>query len=120
MKVLNSNGGELTPSICTAKKSDIVFLFDNGHASSTPGKRSPKFKDGTQFFEWEFNRDIVKRVAKQLDKLGIKYHILVPEDNVDIPLTERANRANKYCRLYGADKCIFISCHANAAGSGSQ
>lgn len=96
-----------------------VILLDNGHASSTPGKRSPVFDDGTtQFFEYEFNRDIVKRIAEKLEKLGITYHIIVPEVDKDITLSTRASRANKYCKEYGKDKCLFISIHSNAAGNG--
>ena len=73
---------------------DCVIILDNGHGQETAGKRSPKFPDGSQFFEWEFNRDIVGRIAKQLKKEGIKYEILVPEIQ-DISLTERCKRANK-------------------------
>ena len=96
-----------------------VILLDNGHSRLTAGKRSPVLEDGSQFFEYEFNRDIVRRISQKLDVLGIKYHILVPEVDEDIALTARANRANKYCKQYGTDKCIFISIHANAAGNGS-
>lgn len=98
-----------------------VILLDNGHAKSTPGKRSPLFDDGkTQFFEYEFNRDIVKRIAKELDALGIKYQVLVPELEKDIKLSERANRANQYCKDYGNSKCLLISIHSNAAGNGTE
>lgn len=99
---------------------DFVILLDNGHAKSTAGKRSPLLDDGSRFYEWEFNRDVVKRIAKQLDKLGIKYHILVPEDDKDIALTTRANRANEYCKKYGKNKCLFISVHSNAFGDGKK
>ena len=95
-----------------------VILLDNGHGKSTPGKRSPKLPDGSQFFEYEFNRDIVRRIAAKLDKLGIKYEILVPEVENDISLTSRAARANKFCDKYGVSNCVFLSVHANAAGNG--
>lgn len=104
-----------------SKYNGTVILLDNGHAKSTPGKRSPLFDDGvTQFFEYEFNRDIVKRVAKELDNLGIKYQVLVPEVEEDIKLSVRASRANQYCKEYGAGKCLLISVHADAAGNGSE
>ena len=70
------------------------------------------------FYEWEFNRDVVKRIAAGLEKLGIKYHILVPENDKDISLTTRANRANEYCKKYGTKNCFFISVHSNAFGDG--
>jgi N-acetylmuramoyl-L-alanine amidase len=40
----------------------FLWILDNGHSKATPGKRSPKLEDGRQFFEYEFNRDIVKRL----------------------------------------------------------
>ncbi len=98
----------------------LVVLLDNGHASSTPGKRSPITENGERFFEYEFNRDIVRRLAARLAALGIKYEILVPEVNEDISLTKRANRANEFCQKYGVKNCLFISIHANAAGNGSD
>ena len=98
----------------------MVVLIDNGHASTTPGKRSPKEEGMEQFFEYEFNREIAARLAKKLDEEKIKYEILVPEVDKDIALSERASRANKFCNEYGKDNCLFISIHANAAGNGSQ
>ena len=99
---------------------DILVLLDNGHASCTPGKRSPLEEGEEQFFEYEFNRDIVKRIAEKLKEEKIRYEILVPEVDEDIPLSDRAARANKWCDSYGKDKCLFISVHANAAGNGSK
>lgn len=102
------------------EKTNFVILLDNGHAKSTAGKRSPKMDDGRIFYEWEFNRDVVARIAKGLDKLVIKYHILVPEVEKDVALTERANRANAYCKKYGTKNCLFVSVHANAFGDGKK
>lgn len=93
----------------------MMILLDNGHGKNTAGKKSP---DKT-FEEWEFNRDIVRRLSKMLDKHHIKYHILVPEDT-DVSLSERARRANEYCKVYGKSNCLFLSVHANAAGNGSK
>ena len=102
-------------------KYDFVVLLDNGHAKSTPGKRSPLFPDGkTRFFEYEFNRDVVARIAKKLDGVGIKYHILVPEVDEDVALSKRAARANEYCNKYGISNCFFISVHSNALGDGKE
>ena len=98
----------------------ITILLDNGHAKETCGKRSPKFEDGTQFFEYEFNRDVVRRIVEKLDKIGIKYEILVPEVEYDVPLSKRAERANSFCEKYGVGNCLFISVHANAAGNGEK
>jgi len=117
-KLLVSNGGELEPAIVTASK--FWVLLDNGHAKSTPGKRSPLFEDGKQFFEYEFARDIVKRISNELQKLNINYKIVTPEVDYDVPLTTRANRVNRYCSKLGKDNCLLISIHANAAGMGKN
>ena len=92
-------------------------LLDNGHASSTPGKRQ-QLENGTYFFEYQFNREVVRLIAKKLSDLGIPYEILVPEVDKDISLSERAARANSFCTKYGTDNCFFISVHSNALGDG--
>lgn len=97
---------------------DITIILDNGHGVNCAGKCSPKFEDGSRFYEYEFNRDIVRRIAEDLKKAGIKCEILVPEEN-DISLTERCNRANKIWKNTGK-KCFLISIHANAAGMGNK
>jgi len=110
---------ENTTEMKTYENSKLVVLLDNGHAKSTPGKRSPVLPNGERFYEYEFNRDVVQRIARGLDKLHIKYHILVPELEKDISLTERANRTNAYCEKYGTKNCFFISVHSNALGDGA-
>ena len=94
--------------------SDIIVVLDGGHGIDTPGKRSPKWPDGTQLFEYEFNRNIVRRISEQLSKEKIKNYILVPEEN-DVPLKERVLRANKIYKENNK-KCFLISIHANAGG----
>lgn len=86
-----------------------IILLDNGHGINTQGKRSPKWSDGSQLFEYEFNRDIVKRIAKGLVDLEIDHKILVPETS-DIDLDKRCARVNAY------PSAILISVHANAGG----
>lgn len=110
----------VTPEKPNNDTKTFVVLLDNGHAKSTAGKRSPKFEDGRQFFEYEFNRDVVSRIAEKLWKLGIKYQVLVPEVNEDVALSERARRANAFCDEYGTDNCMFISVHSNAYGMGEK
>lgn len=90
-----------------------MWCLDNGHGKKTPGKRSPLFDDGvTRFFEYEFNRDIVKRMQVELDKIGVKYYITVPEVDIDDFLKGRVDRANN---LKSDLPKIFVSVHANAA-----
>ena len=74
-------------------KQNFIPILDNGHGIETAGKRSPVWDDGTQLFEWEFNRDIVKRVSSMLEEEGIQYRILVPETK-DVSLSARCKRAN--------------------------
>ena len=90
----------------------MKILLDNGHGVDTPGKRSPIWKDGSQLFEYEFNRDIVNRIAKGLSSLGIPFAVLVPEIK-DISLPKRCTRVNTYA---SKEKCLLISVHANAGG----
>lgn len=91
----------------------MMIILDNGHGKETPGKRSPIWRDGSQLFEYEFNRDIVKRISVMLDADNIKYHVLVPELE-DITLQERCIRANNICDNVG--ECVLFSIHANAGG----
>lgn len=88
----------------------INVLIDNGHGVNTPGKRSPKWPNGKQLFEWQFNRQVAKKLydlCKQHDFLNPV--LLVTEDN-DVSLGERCRRANKY----DAKSSLFISIHGNA------
>lgn len=91
----------------------IMPLLDNGHGQNTSGKRSPVWADGTQLFEWEFNRDIVRRIAAKLKADGVKFEILVPEET-DVSLQERCRRANEYQQMY--NNCVLFSIHGNAGG----
>lgn len=91
-----------------------IVLFDNGHGVDTPGKRSPVWADKTQLFEWEFNRDLVRRIILKCYRAGIRAVKLVPE-TYDVPLAERCKRANQW--FDGCDgECIIVSIHANAGG----
>ena len=90
----------------------MVILLDNGHGCNTPGKRSPVWEDGTQLFEYEFNRDLVKRIIRGCGD-SVRCVEIVPEIE-DISLAERCKRANLCQRIHG--DCLFISIHANAGG----
>lgn len=89
----------------------MIILLDNGHGVDTQGKRSPVWDDGSQLFEYEFNRDIVSRIAKLLKKYGDSVQILTPE-TYDVPLYERVRRANEY----DPENTLLVSVHANAGG----
>ncbi len=91
-----------------------TVILDNGHGVDCAGKRSPLWPDGSQLYEWEFNRDIVCRLTELLVRSGIPYEVLAPEMS-DVPLSERCRRANEiYDREAG--NCILLSIHGNAGG----
>ena len=90
-----------------------LWILDNGHGKDTKGKRSPKFNDGKRLFEYEFNRAIVKKIIESLDKEGVKYHNLVPEENVGNILKTRVARANAL-KVKSDLPSVYVSVHANA------
>lgn len=99
-------------------KSITIFL-DEGHYDGCPGKRSPKLEDGSQLFEWEYCREIGKRIKEQCDTLGIKCIRTTNKDNQE-SLTKRADYINN---LYRREKklgrsALMISIHGNAASNG--
>ncbi len=100
----------------------MIVILDNGHGSlingtyQTKGKRSPKWQDGTQLFEGEFNRAIVNGIVEKLVQLKIPFVHVSPEYR-DITLKTRVKRANEYA----LKKAFYLSVHANAGGgNGSE
>ncbi|MEO0779512.1 MAG: N-acetylmuramoyl-L-alanine amidase [Bacteroidota bacterium] len=98
--------------VAASHQARFMWCLDNGHGSQTAGKRSPKMADGSQFFEYEFNRDIVKRIMAALDERGVRYFNVVPEVDTDNFLEGRVKRAND--KSSDLPK-LFVSIHANAA-----
>ena len=110
----NPEAGEKNEPEGNTHKPRYMWCLDNGHGSKTAGKRSPEFTlDGEeyQFFEYEFNRDIVARIMKALDEYGVQYYNVVPEVNVDNILSTRVDRANL---LQSKLPKIYVSIHSNA------
>ena len=96
----------------------MKILLDNGHGENTPGKRSPKWSDGTQLFEWKYTREIDLRVEMELQKQGIDAERIVRE-SADISLSERCRRANAIATKAGVKNCLLVSIHNNASANGS-
>lgn len=99
---------------------NITIFLDEGHYDGCPGKRSPKFEDGSQFFEWQYCRELGKRIKEKCDTLGIKCLRTTNEQNQE-SLSERAECINN---LYRREKklgksALMISLHANAASNGT-
>lgn len=88
-----------------------IVLIDPGHGAETPGKCSP---DGS-LREYEFNRDVARRLQKKLQAVGIDARLTVTDDT-DMPLIKRTNLARELKRR-GYD-VLLVSIHANAAGAG--
>jgi N-acetylmuramoyl-L-alanine amidase len=101
--------------------SEYLWILDNGHGGiidgiyQTAGKRSPKWEDGTQLFEGEFNRAVVKRIVKLCEAEGIECINLVDTEE-DLSLRWRTDKANDIYRerqQTDGKKCIYVSVHAN-------
>jgi len=90
-----------------------MIILDPGHGYDTYSKASPVWPGGIQLFEYEFNRDIVKRIQQKLNLLQIKNKILVPEA-IDVSLKIRCDRANEVYKLF--PNSFLISVHGNAGG----
>jgi len=90
-----------------------VIYIDNGHGKDTPGKRSP---DG-RLLEYEWARDVARRIVRSLTTQGYDARLLVPED-YDVALSERVRRVNTTCRNLGSSNVTVVSVHINAAGDG--
>jgi N-acetylmuramoyl-L-alanine amidase len=95
-----------------------LIALDNGHGIRTPGKRTPKWTDGTKsiytkndfMHEWEFNRGVVKRLKVELERNGFRVLEVSPTD-IDTSIIRRTRAAN----VAKAD--IYVSVHANALGN---
>lgn len=105
---------------------NLLVCLDPGHAASTAGKRSPyashKVKPALTFYEYEFNRRVVNALAESLKSYGIETFISTDEardKQTDVSLTTRATRCHNAIKASGK-KAVFISVHADAAGSGKE
>lgn len=94
--------------------SKFTYIIDPGHGTSTPGKRSPKFDDGTVLMEGVNNRDIARRLIVAMEQEDIKCVDIVAS-TLDVSLETRVIRANN---LSKAKPCVYISIHSDAAGDG--
>lgn len=95
----------------------MKYILNAGHGALQEGKRSPTIVKGVQFMEYEFNRDIVRRIALKLHDLNIPYEVLMPNPNIGAALFERVTKANNIAEKSDVP-CIYVSVHANANGNG--
>ena len=111
--------GQKTYTKSTRKNASWIMVYDKGsdkmkicldygHSAQTKGKRSPD----SSLMEYEFNRDVGRRLKAILERHGIEVIETVTDDDTDVSLAERCNIANKNNVDY------FVSIHANADGTG--
>ena len=96
----------------------VTVILDAGHGKTTPGKRSERTPDGRQLFEWQYTRELSKRIKMTCDQLGIRC-IQANTDETDPSLSERARHIND---LFAREKkngrsALMISLHGNACTS---
>lgn len=89
---------------------NLTIILDAAHGEEVAGKRSP---DG-KFREYKWSREIIALLTPKLLAQGFEVFESNPTTK-EIGLTQRANAANAIDK----PKKIFISIHANAAGSGT-
>lgn len=100
--------------------SKFLYLMDPGHGGIiggkyvTPGKRSPKFDDGSVLFEGVNNRELVNLILAALKTAGIDCQDIVSSQE-DVSLSTRTKRANIAHALKPAR---YISIHSDGAGDG--
>lgn len=103
----------------------VMVILDRAHGINTPGKGSPwtlnRVPPELPFREWEYSKEIIKRLRKVLEDSMYFVYEDVTEDT-DIKLAERGRRINK--TIEEAKKqdvhCLSISIHNNAAGKGDK
>lgn len=101
----------------------FIHILDPGHGGLkdgkylTEGKRSKVWPDGSQYFEGVGNRIIAKYVEEELKQLHIDHDFTVtPEDPKDVPLRDRAIKANAW---HKNRPTIVWSIHSNGFSSES-
>jgi flagellum-specific peptidoglycan hydrolase FlgJ len=92
-----------------------TWILNNSHGDNTAGKRMTfkKALPNGEFtvFEYKLNREIVAKIVKRCNDLGLNYKVLVPELE-DTKLKERAKRANEFEKRLGNTALITIDHNA--------
>ena len=109
-------------------KETAVIILGTAHLGTTPGKQSP---DG-RLREAEYSRRRIEAIKAKLTGYGYTvftdYVPLEPNgfmrsgtasEEQSRELQYRVNFVNGLCREYGADNCVYVSLHVDAAGSGA-
>lgn len=99
-------------------KKRLTVILGTAHGKNVAGKRSP---DGI-FEEWQYSREIVGLVRRELEAKGFKVFVDMQDSEVPLPQTAelraRCKYVNELCEKYGTKNCIYVSIHVDAASSG--
>jgi len=96
----------------------MTIILDAGHGGiingvyQTPGKRSPIWDDGSQYFEGVGNRQIVSKLTAKLEAKGIEV-FNANNSEKDMPLRQRTSIINKKIKSNPDKEYIGISVHSN-------
>ena len=100
----------------------LTVILGTAHGKNVAGKRSP---DG-KFQEWEYSREIVNRLRKELAEQDELVDVFVDILCAVVPypqqaeLTSRVQYVNHLCSTRGSQNCIYVSIHVDAASSGGE
>ena len=86
----------------------MKVIIDNGHGIDTKGKRSPKWADGSQLFEWEFNYE------GMLETLTITGANL-PLDLTALTIMKETEIADEIALAIMAAACSSMSAHGTCS-----
>lgn len=105
---------------------DPVIILGTAHLGTTPGKCAPD----KSIREAIYSRERIFAIEEKLRAYGhtvyVDYRDLEPNSLMRAgsastqqsrELTFRVNFVNSLCRGYGADRCIYVSLHLDAAGA---
>lgn len=98
----------------------LTVILGTAHGRNVAGKRSP---DG-KFQEWQYSREIVARLRKELAKRDDLVDVFVDILAAEVPLpqqaelTRRVRYVNQLCAHRHTERCIYVSIHVDAASSG--
>lgn len=91
-------------------------ILGTAHGSNVSGKHSPD----KVLREYQYSREICKRIEKELKAKGVDCCVDI-EGDIEQSLAYRSNLVNSIVKKHGgASNCVYVSIHNNAAGSDGQ
>jgi len=117
---------------CVQMEQYFLIVLDAGHGYRNNKCNYKSVPDGWGcFYEWEYNLDVVNRIAKKLDRLGILYvRTDTKTDQRDMSINQRITFINKLAENYAIQykknnpnslkntgNILVLSVHANASSN---